>query len=361
AADTGTWEIIIWVKDANTPVTQNTYGYGAYYNAGTLLVTSPMSVSTTASPSSSPAGTTINWTATASGGNPSTTRYAFFRRRAGTTPWTPDVTAPNWQSSNTLSWTPAASDAGTWEIIIWVKDGSTPANQNTYGYAAYVNAMPVQVYNPISLTGTGSPSSAVYNTTVTWTANPSGGTAGTFQYALFRRRLGTTPWTPDVTAAAWQASNSLSWTPTSADTGTWEIIVWVKDAYTPATQNGYGFGAYYNAGTLLVTAPLSVSGTGSPSSSPAGTTIHWTATASGGNPATTQYALFRRRSGDSAWTPDVTAPNWQSSNTLSWTPSANDAGTWEIIIWVKDGATPSTMNGYGFAAYYNAMPVQITP
>jgi hypothetical protein len=106
---------------------------------------------------------------------------------------------------------------------------------------------------------------------------------------------------------------------------------------------------------------MSVSGTGSPSSSPAGTTINWTATASGGNPATTQYALFRRLSGTSAWIPDVTAPNWQSSNTLSWTPSANDAGTWEIIVWVKDGATPSTMNGYGFAAYYNAMPVQITP
>jgi hypothetical protein len=361
SSDTGTWEIIIWVKDANTPASQNTYGYGAYYNAGTLLVTSPLSLSVTGSPSSSPAGTTISWTATAHGGNPSTTRYAFFRRRAGTTPWTPDVTAPNWQSSNTPSWTPTASDAGTWEIIIWVKDGSTPANANTYGYAAYANAGPVQVYNPISLTGTGSPSSAVYNTTVTWTANPSGGTAGTFQYALFRRRLGTTPWTPDVSAPAWQASNSLSWTPTSADTGTWEIIVWVKDAYTPSTQNTWGFGAYYNAGTLLVTAPLSLSVTGSPSSSPAGTTINWTATASGGNPSTTRYAFFRRLAGTAPWTPDVTAPNWQSGNTFSWTPSASDAGTWEIIIWVKDGATPATQNTYGFAAYSNAGPVQVTP
>lgn len=65
--------------------------------------------------------------------------------------------------------------------------------------------------------------------------------------------LGTTPWTPDVTAADWQASNTLSWTPTSADTGTWEIIVWVKDAYTPATLNTYGFAAYSNAGPVQIT------------------------------------------------------------------------------------------------------------
>ena len=361
SADTGTWEIVIWVKDANTPATQNTYGYGAYYNAGTLLVTGPLSLRTTPSPSTSPAGTTLSWTLTASGGNPATTKYAFFRRRAGTTPWTPDVTAANWQTSNTVNWTPTAADAGTWEIIFWVKDGATPSTMNTYGYAAYVNAGTVQVYNPITLTGTGSPSSAVYNTTVSWTATPSGGTAGTFQYAFFRRRLGTTPWTPDVTAAAWQTSNVMSWTPTSADTGTWEIIIWVKDAYTPATQNTYGYGAYYNAGTLLVTAPLSLSVTPSPSSSHYGTTINWTATASGGNPATTRYAFFRRIAGTPTWTPDVTAPNWQSGNTFSWTPTAGDVATWEIIIWVKDGATPATQNTYGFAAYSNAGPVQITP
>ena len=38
-----------------------------------------------------------------------------------------------------------------------------------------VNAMPVQVYNPITLTSTRSPSSANYGTAITWTATPSGG------------------------------------------------------------------------------------------------------------------------------------------------------------------------------------------
>ncbi len=91
-------------------------------------------------------GTAVTWTATASGGIPSTTRYALFRRKSGTSSWIPDVTAPAWQSSNVLSWTPTSADLGTWDIIIWVKDGNTSPTQNTYGYAAYYNAGPVQVH-----------------------------------------------------------------------------------------------------------------------------------------------------------------------------------------------------------------------
>ena len=55
----------------------------------------------------------------------------------------------------------------------------------------------------------------------------------------------------------------------------------------------------------------------------------------------------------------MTAPAWQTSNVLTWTPASTDTGTWEIIIWVKDGNTSPTQNGYGFAAYYNAQPVQV--
>jgi hypothetical protein len=44
---------------------------------------------------------------------------------------------------------------------------------------------------------------------------------------------------------------------------------------------------------------------------------------------------------------------------MTWTPSTNDVGTWEIIIWVKDVNTSPTQGTYGFAAYYNAQPVQV--
>jgi hypothetical protein len=361
SADAGTWEMYIWVKDSATPANMNTYGYAAGYNAGLVQVVAPMSVSGTGSPASAYYGTTLTWTANASGNTPATTKYAFFRRRAGTSAWTPDVTAPAWQTSNVMSWMPTSADIATWEIIIWVKDGNTPANMNTYGFAAYYNAGPVQVVTPPTLSGTSSPSSVPYGQTITWNTNANGGTGTGVRYAFFRRRVGDASWTPSVNSPAWQTSSSYSWTPASADVGTWETYVWMKDSATPANMNTYGYAAGYNSGPVQVVtpAPLTVSGTGSPSTSPYGTTIYWNATTSGGVPSTVRYALFRRLAGTANWIPDVTAPSWQSSNILRWTPSSADVGTWEIIIWVKDINTSPTQNTYGFAAYYNAQPVQV--
>jgi hypothetical protein len=360
AADVGTWETNIWVKDGNTPANANTYGYAAAYNPGPVQVTAPLTLSGTGSPASATYGTTLTWTANASGGNPATTQYAFFRRRSGTVPWTPDVTSPAWQTSNVLSWTPAAADVGSWDTYIWVKDGNTPATMNTYGYAAGYNPGPVQITAALTLTGTGSPASATYGTTLTWTANASGGNPATTQYAFFRRRSGTVPWTPDVTAPAWQTSNVLSWSPAAADVGSWDTYIWVKDGNTPATMNTYGYAAGYNPGPVQITAALTLTGTGSPASATYGTTLTWTANASGGNPATIQYAFFRRLSGASFWIPDVNSPAWQVSNVYSWTPTAADVGSWDIYIWVKDGNTPANANTYGFAAGFNSGGVQIT-
>ncbi|HEV8579662.1 MAG TPA: hypothetical protein VGX68_11340 [Thermoanaerobaculia bacterium] len=360
AGDVGTWETSIWFKDANTPANANTYGYGAYYNPGPVQVFAPPTVTGTGSPSSVNYGTTITWTATASGGTGSPRQYAFFRRKVGTSNWIPAVTSPAWQTSNVMSWTPAAGDVGTWETSIWLKDGDTPATMNGYGFAAYYNPGPLEVVGPLSVTCSGSPASAQYGTALTWTAYASGGYAPTIQYAFFRRRAGASSWTPAVTSPAWQSSNVMNWTSSAGDVGTWETYIWVRDANTPANMNTYGYAAGCNPGPVQITAPLSLTGTGSPGPTPYGNTITWTAYASGGYPPTTKYALFRRLAGTSSWTPAVTSPAWQSSNVLSWTPTAGDVGTWDIIIWVKDGNTPANMNTYGYAAYYNAGPVEIT-
>lgn len=210
------------------------------------------------SPASANHGTTINWQVPTSGGIPASTQYALFRRRVGTTPWTPDVNAPTWQYSNVLSWTLSSSDVGSWETYIWVKDGNTAPNANTYGYAAGCNPGVVQITAPPSqptVTGSVSPSSANYGTTFTWTANASGGTPSTLRYAFFRRRGGTSNWIPDVNSPVWQASNTFTWTPSSGDVASWETYIWVKDGNTPANANTYGYAAGYNTGVIQVTDP----------------------------------------------------------------------------------------------------------
>jgi hypothetical protein len=362
SGDIGDWDTYVWVKDAYTPANMNVYGYAAGFNTGGLRLVTPITyLSCSSSPPGGYTGTTFNWSANVSGGDAATLRYALLRRKIGTTTWIPAQTSPSWQTSRTFSWTPSSSETGSWEISIWVKDGNTASNANTYGYFLSCNPGTLQVVTPPTVTGTSSPSQSPYGAAISWTATGSGGDSATYRYAIFRRRAGTSTWTPDVSSPSWQTSRNFSWTPTSADVGTWEVFIWVKDAYTPSNMNTYGHAAWYNAGNVEVTtpAPVTVSGTGSPSTSPAGTTISWTATASGGIPGTYQYALFRRRAGTSTWTPDVTTPNWQSSRAMSWTPTANDVGTWEIFVWVKDVNTSPTQSTYGFAAYYNAQPVQV--
>ncbi len=113
----------------------------------TVEVTLPPGLTLTVTPrnpATAPYGTPINWTATATGGHTASTQYALFRRRPGATDWIPAVTAPSWQTSNVLSWTPEPADTGVWEIIVWVKDRNTPPDANTYGFAAYAHGGNVQ-------------------------------------------------------------------------------------------------------------------------------------------------------------------------------------------------------------------------
>src|ERR1043165_9927762 len=90
--------------------------------AGIVLVLSVLAAAALATPAS--AQMTLNasvsphdvsytgggtYSASASGGDPYTTQYAFFRRRPGGT-WTPSVYSPTWQSSGTYTWYPTQAD-----------------------------------------------------------------------------------------------------------------------------------------------------------------------------------------------------------------------------------------------------------
>ena len=108
----------------------------------------PLGLTVTPSPATSVYGNPITWTATATGGTPSTLRYAFFRRRAGNATWTPDVTNPSWQTSNVYNWTPGSTETGSWDIYVWVKDGNTAPNANGYGFDASANPGGVTVTSP---------------------------------------------------------------------------------------------------------------------------------------------------------------------------------------------------------------------
>lgn len=216
----------------------------------------PLGLTATGSPAYSYVGQPISWHATATGGQPASIRYAFFRRIGGpNAPWVPDVGQPSWQTSPDYTWTPTASDVGTWETYVWVKDGQTPSNMNGYGYAAGTNTGPVQIVTVPTLALNCSPMSVNCGTAgITCTATASGGVPSTRQFAFFRRRGGTSNWIPDPYSPAWQGGNVYTWTPTCSDVADWELYAWVRDSATPASMSGgYGYAAGVHGGVAHVT------------------------------------------------------------------------------------------------------------
>jgi hypothetical protein len=411
------------------------------------LAQSPLTLTGTVGPRQVSTIGTLTWTASASGGDPATTRYAYFRRRPGGT-WIPDINAPTWQTSSSYGWNPTASDVGVWETYIWVKDANTPANANTYGYAAGYNTMPIEVFGPPSAPGATTVSCAWSAAEECWvtggfTASAAAATGGigSLSYQICRSvdsaggfagcdvNLTLSGGTSiavagtDLPADGYRRAYYFRARDEAGAYGAWNTAAYVRvDRYPPtlgasnasnvwfssrtatlsASDTGSGLAALrYSWNTALdagcttgsstsseatLTAPagdnllylcardntgrvgqwsgqyrvspMGLTGTVSPSRGSYLGSFTWTASASGGTPATTRYAFFRRRPGGT-WIPDVNAPTWQAGNTYSWTPALADAGTWETYVWVKDGDTPAGANTYGYAAGFNTLPIEV--
>ncbi|MBI3030799.1 MAG: choice-of-anchor D domain-containing protein, partial [Candidatus Rokubacteria bacterium] len=143
-------------------------------------------------------------------------------------------------------------------------------------------------------------------TTITYTATASGGTAP-YQYKWWL--FDGTSWNIVQT---WSTSNTFTWTPTAA--GNYTIGIWIRSATNTADN-------YEISGTATFTissGPLTLTSLTPDRTSPQppGTTITYTATATGGIPPY-QYKW---------WLFDGTSWNivqtWSTSNTFTWTPTA---------------------------------------
>jgi hypothetical protein len=144
-------------------------------------------------------------------------------------------------------------------------------------------------------------------TAVTWTAAASGGQAPyLYQWAAFD---GST-WT---TLTGWQSASTFAWTPLVASAAT-QLAVRAKGTWNPGAREmatTLPYAVMPKVTTLALTADVAAP-------RPVGTTVTWTAAASGGQaPYEFQWALYD----GVTWT---TVSGWQSSNTFVWTPSSSN-------------------------------------
>ena len=303
----GSYSAKVFVKDgAGTTVSKT---------GGAVTVTvpaAPLSISSLkANTASTTTGNPITWTAAATGGT-GTLKYCFYIYKDTTV-----VFKGSYGTAKTCTYTPDA--AGSYSAKVFVKDGSGTVVTKTGGTVTVSATFAVS-----SLTV--NKTNASVGDTITWTAAATGGT-GMLRYCFYIYNGSTV-----VQKGAYSTAKTVSYAPAAA--GSWKVKVFVKDgAGTVVSKTG---------GAVTVTvpvAPLTISSLKANTASAAtGSTITWTAAATGGTGAL-RYCFYIYNGSTL-----VQKGSYGTAKTVSYAPDA--AGTWKVRVYVKDGAgTTVTMTG----------------
>jgi len=217
-----TYTLQVWVRNAgSTAPSDAAYTSAPFTTTGTL----PLRASALQPSLTSPVvpGTTVTWTATASGGT-APLSYKFYVYNGSS--W---ALGQDWSASAVFPWTPTVP--GTYSLQVWVRNaGSTASSDASYTSQAFT----VSGVAPLVVTAlTPSPAAPVSSgTAVTWTATTTGGVGPlTYKFYVFNG----TSWT---LARDWSTSPSTTWTPTAA--GTYSVQVWVRNAGSTTAYDAVG-------------------------------------------------------------------------------------------------------------------------
>jgi spore germination protein YaaH len=120
----GTYHYSVWLRDASSGASYDTYFPGTAFTLTTTPCTSVTASATPASPQT--AGTAVTITASASGcANP---RYEFWIQAPGGS-WT--IMQP-YSSAASFSWNTSGLDAGSYKYSVWARDASSGASYDAY-------------------------------------------------------------------------------------------------------------------------------------------------------------------------------------------------------------------------------------
>ncbi len=290
------------------------------------------------------AGTTVVWTAKATGSAAPHYKFQLFDGSA----WS---TVRDWSAANTYTWTPAVAGSN-YRVSVWARDAASTevyeaTNEGYFAVTAPVATAPIATAPaPITTTPTTTtpltkvtavalrtnvaPPQAA-GTKVTWTATATGGSSPQFKWQLFD---GAT-WS---TVRDWNSSSTFEWTPSFASAN-YRMSVWARSGgsteyYEAATESYFAITAGTTVSTR-VTAVALTSNLASPQ--PPGTEITWTATATGGGAAQFKWVFFD----GATWS---TVRDWSTQNTFAWTPATANAN-YRMSVWAR---------GAGSAEYYEA-------
>ncbi|HZR26542.1 MAG TPA: S8 family peptidase [Vicinamibacterales bacterium] len=310
---------------------------GGRLNVGRAIQSCARVTSATITPSvAAPqnAGTTVTFTATGAGG---VAPYQYQWWVHDGTKWT---MAQNWGASNTFAWTPNTTNAA-YQVGVWVKSPSNTGDPYAGNAQLATAAYPILTRaTAVALT----PSVAApqnRNTTITFTAAASGGTPPyQYRYAVYDG----VSWT---FATNWSATATFAWTPTLLNSS-YYVAAWARSngnsTNTPEVTKSIAYPIVIPTVTSLTLSPNKTA------PQLAGTSITWTATATGGiAPYEYQFWLYN----GSVWS---ALTNWTTTNTYTWTPATANGGYY-VSVWARSSGNTTTTEATKSAAFAIAAPV----
>ncbi len=264
----------------------------------------------------------ITFTATPAGGQaPHQYRWAIHDGNE----WT-QTTA--WTATNRFSWTPAVANAN-YRVAVGVRGASntsdTPETSSSVAYEIRGEAATSgAIISAISL-AVNRTAPQLSGTTITFTATAVGGVLP-YQYKFLI--YDGTAWTA---ATGWSQLNTFAWTPSQAGAD-YRVGVWARGAGNSRDEPESSASSPF---PITAPAPVLVGSVSIAANRVApqaiGTSVTWTATATGGvAPLQYQWLLY---DGSPTWR---VVSNWSTSNTFTWTPSAANAD-YRVGVWVRGG------------------------
>jgi hypothetical protein len=265
-------------------------------------------------------GTTVVWTATATGCATPQFRFMVWNASTG---W---VVGQDWSASPTFSWNTTSLATGNYFVQGWARAGTSGVFQAVspdVGFTLMTASTAPCTAASLSPNPT---SPQAVGTTVLWTASATGCSTPQFRFMVWNSSTG---W---VVGQDWSTSPTFSWTTGSLAAGNYFVQAWARAGTSGAFQAvspDVGF-TLTTASTAPCTAVSLSANPASPRAS--GTTILWTASATG---CTTPQFRFMVWNGTS-WT---LGQEWSTSPTFSWNTTGLAAGNYIVLAWARAGTS----------------------
>ena len=260
-----------------------------------------------------PAGASTAWTASVTGGR-SPFQYQFWI--SSDVGWR---VVQDYSSDPTLRWTPSA--AGSYAVQVWVRDAGSQSSWDAFAASGKFSVGPPPAVVVTSLFATPNVPRATGDSAV-WMAAAAGG-VGPLQYQFWISEPGTA-WR---ILKAWDSVNQVAWTPRVA--GPYNVQVWVRSANSTASFEAWRGTGTFNVAHRELRAALTAD-QGSPVAP--GSTVTWTASASGGDGTPLEFRFWLYSEASATWT---LARDYNASASWSWTPAAGDVGSYAIQVWAR--------------------------